>query len=767
MSGVLSALAATWALALSASGSVSVWTAAGLFIGAILLQVGRTLFLFVWPASRVASPNKSWANEPWDFIIVGGGSAGSVLAARLATGADRFRVLLIEAGAEDAGASDARWPARLLSSLFFKLPIAALGFQMTPHHWGYETEDEPELSMKGRHWAPCEGERGRPLIQCRGRVLGGSSALNLANYIRGHPAEYDAWAREGGAKGWAWSDLLPHFLALEAGQCPAPLPRGGGADRPAEPRAAEEAAKAGPAFLLGPIRGPHEISQRFAAAARKWLGGASAHGSGHGRAHLVDAPTEGAGLHWQSVSNGLRSNNAHTLRGPAARAAIAAGRLRVVTDLLVTRVTLEDGVPGPRATGVCVRNFPGGGEDVPLRASREVILCAGAINTPQLLMLSGIGAADELRGVGLTPRCDLPAVGKQLRDTAAVGMVSGTRLRTLDQQLRTPWPYLRYLLHRSGPLASNTLEASAFVSAERLRRHHSEGGGASSAPAAAPVSTPATAEGEPSEGWAKLGRLVGTYANALTRGTSATGAAGRHDKAERYEAAQTLIRNHAAIVKDATDAAPKTQRDLPRVPVRHSARVDGLLREVTRRLLGSVPGAEELAAQSEPAKGSPEAQEQAEAWAEVSAYLAARLCAGRDMGGGAAAATRAVLCELRNACDLASAPLGVWVSIREALDRSAAAAATSDLCVTSAEGAAAAHSHAARHEAVRALAKNHLGVLRDMTSLAPVTQLDLRRVPPAHAAHADQMMRELARRLLGSAPGAKVLAADAAPPSGE
>ena len=161
----------------------SFWT--GVFVvGALpLAAVLRTLTALFYesPSAPRAQPDAPPANgelPPHDFIVVGGGTAGAVVATRLAEDG-RFRVLLLEDGAVDTGP-------------FFKLPIAALGFMGTPHHWGYETEGEAELVMKGRHWCPADGERGRPLIQCRGRVLGGCSSLNLCNYVRGHLVDYDA-----------------------------------------------------------------------------------------------------------------------------------------------------------------------------------------------------------------------------------------------------------------------------------------------------------------------------------------------------------------------------------------------------------------------------------------------------------------------------------------------------------------------------------------------------------------------------------------------
>jgi len=145
-----------------------------------LCAAGRTVLriLVEWRESIATTTLAAGPDgETFDFIVVGGGSAGAVLAARLVED-PAVRVLIIEAGTEDTHARGGG---------FFKVPIAALGFQATPHHWGYETEAEHELLMKGAHWQDGEGYRGRPLIQTRGKVLGGSSSINLCNYIRAHP----------------------------------------------------------------------------------------------------------------------------------------------------------------------------------------------------------------------------------------------------------------------------------------------------------------------------------------------------------------------------------------------------------------------------------------------------------------------------------------------------------------------------------------------------------------------------------------------------
>lgn len=432
--------------------------------GGALLAAGvvRTLFklLMEWrPAVSTISAAEA-EREVFDFVVVGGGSAGAVLAARLVED-PAIRVLILEAGAEDSHKH---------GSGFFKVPIAALGFQATPYHWGYETESEPELVMKGHHWAPYEGSRGRPLIQTRGKVLGGSSSINLCNYIRGHPDDFDRWR----LPGWGFRQMLSYFRRAE--QLGTSAVDGGG-EIASTPPTTHEAA-----IAVGDIQSPHPISTAFVAGCARWLGrrpDAPHPQASSATSPMLQTPSEGAGLHCVTVRDGIRCSNAAALRTDAARAAIEARRLVVITEARALHVVLDsaDGSGADAdggATGgatTCARGVVARCADGEIRrfaASREVLLCAGAVNTPQLLLLSGVGPEDELRAVGITPKLHQPHVGRHLRDVAAVGLCMQTGLATLDKQLRTVWPYLHYLLTRSGPLASNTLEASAFLGARHL-----------------------------------------------------------------------------------------------------------------------------------------------------------------------------------------------------------------------------------------------------------------------------------------------------------
>ena len=220
----------------------------------IVLRALSTLAnLFIEHRATLTASKPLSPDSYFDFIVCGGGSAGCVVAARLVE--QGFSVLLLEVGEEDR------------DSVFFKLPMAALGFQGTRHHWGYETRGEEALTMKGKHWGLHDGCRGRPLIQCRGRVLGGSSSLNLCNWIRGHPAEYDAWEREHGAEGWSYSSLLPHFQRAESLHGP-PAHDDLSASRDCAPPAGRDE----PAVLVERLASPHTLTASFVRACRAWLG---------------------------------------------------------------------------------------------------------------------------------------------------------------------------------------------------------------------------------------------------------------------------------------------------------------------------------------------------------------------------------------------------------------------------------------------------------------------------------------------------------------
>ena len=338
-------------------------------------------------------------SKTYDYIIVGAGSAGCVLAARL-TEDLRTRVLLLEAGGA-GGAKEIRIPAAF--SKLFKTGV----------DWNYATEPEPHLHERRLYWP-------------RGKVVGGSSAINAMIYVRGNRADFDFW-RDLGNAGWGFEEVLPYFKKSENQE------RG----------ASEYHGVGGPVNVADP-RYVNPLTRAFLAAAGEI-----------GIAHNPDFNGEvqdGAALYQVTQKNGARWSAADGYLKPARER----GNLTVVTAAHATRVSAGKKARGGR--GVLARWRAGGGG-----ADGEVILAGGTVNSPQLLMLSGIGPADELKAAGISAIQDLPGVGKNLQDhpMVSVGYLCTQKI-SLDGA-ETLGNLLRWLLWKNGPLASNVAEAGLFL----------------------------------------------------------------------------------------------------------------------------------------------------------------------------------------------------------------------------------------------------------------------------------------------------------------
>jgi choline dehydrogenase len=335
----------------------------------------------------------------WDYVIVGGGSAGSCLAARLSEDAST-RVLVLEAGRPDH-----------IWDPFIQMP-AALAFPIgNPRYdWMYESEPEPFM-------------HGRRVYHARGKVLGGSSSINGMIFQRGNPLDYERW----GLEEWDYAHCLPYFKKMES--CLAGADEWRGGDGPI-------------ALERGPASSP--LFHAFFDAVQQ---------AGYELTSDVNGyRQEGFAAFDRTIRNGRRMSASRAYLHPALR---RRPNLHVRCRTLVDRIVFE----GTRAVGVAV-----GGATI---RAHEVILCGGAINSPQLLQLSGVGDADELEALGIHAVADLPAVGENLQDHLEVYVqYACTQPVSVQPALKTwkrPLIGLEWLLFRSGPGATNHFEAGGFV----------------------------------------------------------------------------------------------------------------------------------------------------------------------------------------------------------------------------------------------------------------------------------------------------------------
>jgi len=344
--------------------------------------------------------------DEFDYVIVGGGSAGCVLAARLSE--DRHTtVCLLEAGPADA-------------SVLLHCPAGlALLAKNRAFNWGFQT-------------VPQSGLGGRRGYQPRGKVLGGSSSINAMIYVRGQPEDYDGWAAEGN-DGWSWNDVLPYFKKAEHNE-----------------RGHDDLHGSGGPLNVMDLRSPHRFGPVFVEAGQQ--AGYPVNRDFNG------AQQEGVGLYQVTQRSGERFSAAKAYLTPN----LGRPNLRVVTGAQTTRIVVVDG----RATGVEVRVA---GATKTVHARREVLLAAGALQSPQLLMLSGIGPSAPLRALGIEVQRELPGVGQHLHDHVdVVAVLDAPHLSDLfGLSLRGAIDLLRGVLdwrrERKGLLTTNFAEAGGFV----------------------------------------------------------------------------------------------------------------------------------------------------------------------------------------------------------------------------------------------------------------------------------------------------------------
>ena len=340
-----------------------------------------------------------------DYIVVGAGSAGCAVANRLSENG-KYTVALLEAGGSD-------W------NFWVQMPIGyGKAFFDQKLNWMYMTDPEPAMNDRASY---CP----------RGKVLGGSSSINAMVYIRGHQGDFDDWEARGNP-GWSWSEVLPYFMRMETDHS------GGGEMRGTK----------GPVKISGANGNEHKTCHEFIRAGAEF--GLPENGDFNGDSLM------GIGLYQYTIAGGRRMSAARAYLEPARRRA----NLQIITKAKTQRITFD----GKKASGVI---YVKGGQQFELQAVREVILSAGAINSPQILMLSGVGDAAHLREMDISVQEDRPGVGLHLQDHLCLDFLYKARVPTLNNELRPWWGRiqagLKYFFTQSGPLALGVNQAGGFL----------------------------------------------------------------------------------------------------------------------------------------------------------------------------------------------------------------------------------------------------------------------------------------------------------------
>jgi choline dehydrogenase len=349
--------------------------------------------------------------QTYDFIIVGSGSAGSVVAERLSA-SGKYSVLVLEAGGTDM-------------RFYVQMPLGYGKTFFDPQvNWNYKAEADPGLAGNIDHWP-------------RGKILGGSSSINAMVWIRGAREDYDDW-RDAGNPGWGFDDLLPAFKAIEDNQAGADAWRGTG----------------GPVHVTDMSPSVHPLTHRYLKAGQQ--AGLPLNPDFNG------AEQEGVGIYQISTKGGRRMSAARAFLRPAMKRS----NVRVETGALATRILFE----GTRAVGV---EYEQNGQTKTARAGREIILSAGSINSPQLLQLSGVGPAPLLQSLNIPVTHANANVGANLQDHVGINYTFKAKVPTLNSVLRPWWGKAlvgaRYLLSGTGPLSLSINNGGGFFRTDPTR----------------------------------------------------------------------------------------------------------------------------------------------------------------------------------------------------------------------------------------------------------------------------------------------------------